>query len=448
MKQQIRLLKLLGIAFAAMLVITGILWFSVPQGHTSPSVPADSATVTDISVATIAGVALRNPSGSVGMMVAPEGITLVDAPQGNYSSEKLKGFVYYFSHLKAQKVIEPNSSLSEYGLDNSESSLSLLLSDGSKMRLYLGKANPVDGTYYLLKEGDSKVYIVEAAAAAMMSQRIDDFRSMELFPLVNDATRSNLTEITIGHGDDSYALKRREDGGTGDFYDLASPVEATLDWQLVEEHILLPLEGLVPDSFVSAGRPLSEFGLDAPEYTVTLVIGGQSYTAGFVQNDNQSYYCADLSGKQVFLISAEKSAFLSNSYTSLLGGSIYTRNVTEIADLAVSGKGLQYHLALSGEAEFLKGDANGKLLDYIAVTTFYQEISQIPIAKELSGEETIAGDPVLTMTVKLRSGGLDVLDFIPISDRQCAVSVNGQAHFTTYLSVTDDILKSFQHVFS
>lgn len=448
MKQQIRLLKQLSIAFAAMLAITGILWFGAPQGRTSPSVPVDSVTVTDISVASVGGVALRNPSGSVGMMVAPEGITLVDAPQGNYSSEKLKGFVYYFSHLKAQKAIQPKSSLSEYGLDNSESSLSLLLSDGSKIRLYLGKANPVDGTYYLLKEGDSQVYIVEAAAAAMMSQGIDDFRSMELFPPVNDTALSDLTEITIAHGDDSYTLKRRETSGTGDFYDLSFPVEASLDWQLVEERVLLPLKGLIPDSFVSADRPLSEFGLGKPDYTVTLVLGGQTYTAGFARRDDQSYYCADLTGKQVFLISAEKSAFLINRYTGLLGNSIYTRNVTEIADLAITGNGFQYHLALSGEAESLKGDANGEILDYIAVTTFYQEISKIPIAQELSEDERIAGSPVLTMTVNLRGGGMDVLDFIPISDRQCAVSVNGQAHFTTYLSVTEDIQKSFQHVFS
>jgi len=43
----------------------------------------------------------------------------------------------------------------------------------------------------------------------------------------------------------------------------------------------------------------------------------------------------------------------------------------------------------------------------------------------------------------MRDGSEDILEFMPISDRQCAVFINGSAEFATYLTSAEDIIRAF-----
>ena len=64
----------------------------------------------------------------------------------------------------------------------------------------------------------------------------------------------------------------------------------------------------------------------------------------------------------------------------------------------------------------------------------------VPEAGVLEGDEECAAKPALTISVALRNGGEDILEFCPLSDRQCAVCVNGVAGFTTYNTVVADLI--------
>ena len=77
---------------------------------------------------------------------------------------------------------------------------------------------------------------------------------------------------------------------------------------------------------------------------------------------------------------------------------------------------------------------------------FYDKINAIPVAAVLDGEEAITAEPLLTISFTLRSGKEDILEFYPISNRQCAVFVNGTAEFSTYTTVTTDIMKAFDNI--
>lgn len=44
----------------------------------------------------------------------------------------------------------------------------------------------------------------------------------------------------------------------------------------------------------------------------------------------------------------------------------------------------------------------------------------------------------------MRSGEVDILEFYPISDRQCAVYLNGRAELSTYTTVVEQIIRGFE----
>ena len=64
-------------------------------------------------------------------------------------------------------------------------------------------------------------------------------------------------------------------------------------------------------------------------------------------------------------------------------------------------------------------------------------------AGTLTGRAAPDASPVLTMTVNLRDGDADVLEFLPLASGYCAVSVNGVCQFATYSTVPALIRQCF-----
>lgn len=65
-------------------------------------------------------------------------------------------------YLIAQDYFDAYESLDNYGLDAPQKTICLTFSDGSVKKLMLGDYNDMVGYYYLMIEGDSKLYLVDS----------------------------------------------------------------------------------------------------------------------------------------------------------------------------------------------------------------------------------------------------------------------------------------------
>ena len=74
---------------------------------------------------------------------------------------------------------------------------------------------------------------------------------------------------------------------------------------------------------------------------------------------------------------------------------------------------------------------------------FYNLLTAIPIAGELTDDTSPQAQPMITLTFNLRDGETDILEFLPINTSYCAVSVNGEAQFATYANVPTLIVQVF-----
>ena len=99
-------------------------------------------------------------------------------------------------------------------------------------------------------------------------------------------------------------------------------------------------------------------------------------------------------------------------------------------------------LEITGEGESLTASTGTQQLDSAETVELFPQHRHNSNGGRLSGTEETQS-PVLTLCYTMRDGSEDILEFMPISDRQCAVFINGSAEFATYLTSAEDIIRAF-----
>lgn len=440
MKQarQIRILAALTAAAAACAV-----FLSLFPKTASAEDAAPSRKITDMSAAEVQAVVLHNQSGTIGLLNLPSGVAVEGGDSSIYSQEKLVSLIYRLAHLDSSGAVEQGAAgMAAFGLETPAAQVSLLTQDET-VRLYLGRRCPVSQEYYLLREGDTEIHLVEEETARMLLQGVSDLRQLELFPALTGESVRALRRIVIENSRGRVVLDQLQTDTISSFFGMTAPVAAPLNWKDVDDLVLVPLRALSPERFVSSDVPLSQYGLNQPEYTLELTLDGKEYRCGFVRKDPDTYYCAALDGMLVSEIPAEKVQFLEAGFMDLIGSSIYTRSVADLSRLSAKYEGHLVSLEVSGESTALTATVEGRQMDYLETLAFYNRIDTIPAAAALTGEETIQSQPALTLVFTLRSGQEDILEFYAVSDRQYAVFLNGSAEFTTYATVVTDLINAF-----
>ena len=424
LNKQIAVLALL----LALMAVATIIAYQLPDAEVRQAQEQEKAV--QINSGDVQALVLSNSSGTSAFLNTPMGVIADGDDAGLYSQQKLINLVYGLTHIDADMEInEPEAD--SFGFDTPAAQVSILL-DNSTVRLTLGRRSPVAEEYYL----------VSAEAAELMTQPADDLRDLALFPAISSENLAQLQQIRISSGDSSMLLCQVQTDTLSTFFGLVEPVVAVLNWENVYRQVLSAVFTLTPDHYVSDSRPLSDFGLDAPEYTLELLIDGQTYRCGFSAKDPDTYYCANLDKSLVCEIKREKIDFLSVNYIDLIGSSVYNRSAADVSRLSAKYSGGSVSLEITGEGESLTASTGTQQLDSAETVELFRSIGTIPMAAELSGTEETQS-PVLTLCYTMRDGSEDILEFMPISDRQCAVFINGSAEFATYLTSAEDIIRAF-----
>lgn len=435
MMQLIRLIKRLGLTAAILCVAIAIFVFTGMAKSDSQAQPAIVTNYTNVGA-----IALLNNSGNIGIILDEQGTPSIIDAQASHSTDKLKSFIVQLSNITAEKSLGTVKDLSVFGLDKPLATAKLLFDNGSTLQLFLGMANPIDGSYYLKRSDSDTVYTVGQSLGDLMQLSADGFRDFELFPGLDRKALLNLEAVSVTSEYGSFKLVREAAGAEVALFSLASPFRGALDWQRADQQVLVPISKLVPTDFVSDNVPLAQYALDKPTKILSLNYGGKTVSVGFSDAGQEDYYCADLSKQEVFLCKKESAPFLQQSYSMLLGDSIYYGNLAEVSYITILSEGKRYSMEVQGTGEGLNAKTGTKLLSTVDATAFFSAITTIPIADEIKSSVQVSMQSSLSIIISKRNGTTDIIDFIPMADRRCAVVVNGQANFTTYSSVASDIL--------
>lgn len=246
------------------------------------------------------------------------------------SEEKIQELLESFQALEAAFIIKEVTDYSQYGLDNPVCTIHLSAGE-EDYEIKLGNYSTMDSQRYL-STGDGNVYLVE-------DDPMEDYEITIRDMIANDETPSfgQVTGIQF-EGADSYQVVYQEYSEESPYTYCSEDVYfrqegedlKPLDTNLVESY-LSGIENLTLDNYMTyqAGtEDLSQYGLDAPELTVTVTYTPEE------DEEGESY---------------EK--LIAAGYDDLRHKEALTADFTQVTGLDITLEGSVYNLTSEGSGE-------------------------------------------------------------------------------------------------
>lgn len=296
------------------------------------------------------------------------------------SEEKIQELLEPFQALEAAFIIEEVTDYSQYGLDNPVCTIHLSAGE-EDYEIKLGNYSTMDSQRYL-STGDGNVYLVE-------DDPMEDYEITIRDMIANDETPSfgQVTGIQF-EGADSYQVVYQEYSEESPYTYCSEDVYfrqegedlKPLDTNLVESY-LSGIENLTLDNYMTyqAGtEDLSQYGLDAPELTVTVTYTpeedeeGESQTftlhisrspeeRAAAENDTASEedeeeeitaYARVGDSEIVYQITGESyEKLIAAGYDDLRHKEALTADFTQVTGLDITLEGTVYNLTSEGSGE-------------------------------------------------------------------------------------------------
>ncbi len=265
---------------------------------------------------------------------------------------------YSFASLYAEKIVEEApEDLSIYGLDKPKVTAKAFFKDGTEKVLFLGNKTPAGNTYYLMAEGDPKVYAVWMNHGEHFSYKLSDVRDKSL----GEIKIEELTYLKIAHKDKPAIEVKINDKQSEDeaqfglgLWQMTQPYNEPMGiasdnfQKLLEAIPSLAISGFVEDD----PQDLAKYGLDEP--LVELVVKDKENTLHLyfgTDSDEKNVYFKTADLKAVYTMEKEKIEFLNTKPFEIVEKFAYIVNIDNVDKIIVEGQGKSHTLTLTRETK-------------------------------------------------------------------------------------------------
>ncbi len=418
-----------------LVVLAGMYLFERNEEEAPPKL--EETQIIDIHVGEIAAVAVSHGDVRFGLIHRAPDIIMEPPVEGEeLSREEMQAFIYRLSKLRAIGELDRKESLQAYGLDPPRALISLILKNGEKIRLALGKENPINESSYAAREGMDSLYLITKADAELFLRKPEDFRSRMILPKIEARELNRIEEIRL-----EFASEQVEDftlkNTTGFQFKLSEPFEYTVDHGTVLTNLVFPLISLNPEAVMDKTElPEEVSGLENDyDFRLEILLDQSVYTLSFKEGE-EAYYARRDDPAQIYRISKEAVPWGSLQYRDLMKEAVYHTNISEIDRILITFGEEEYDIELTGQATELTGRTRGKSLAYSELMDLFSSLFRTGIADiiaSMSAEELEKNaEPVLRFQIYKKDGSIDELEYFMRNESELYVAVNGKVNLSTY----------------
>ncbi len=370
---------------------------------------------------------------------------------------------YSFSNLQAERVIEEETpeDLTPYGLEDPQAVAQATLKDGSKKIVYLGDKTPAGNTYYLMLDGDPKVYEVWMNHGEHYMYTLADVRDKSL-PSINSEA---LTYFKIDKNDGKPIEIKMNDSQSDEeaqfglgLWQMTKPFNEPMgvDSDAFQRTLeAIPVFSI--DDFVEDGvEDFAKYGLEEPSLELILKDSETTLHLQFGKDyDENKIYFKIPGSDSVYGMKKSSIEFADIKPFNLVEKFAYIVNIDNVDKVIVEGQGKTHTLSMSRKTQ--KAEEEGE--EDEVITTYMvdgKEVEEKPFKKAyqsiigilVDGENNkeLAENPVVKTTFFLNKGpNREVhINYVPYDNDFYAVFRSGKAEFVVNRGMVHKMLDDIE----
>lgn len=386
--------------------------------------------------------------------------------------------------VESDRVLEDVDNLAEYGLDSPANIIKIVTKsededgDDTTATLYVGDENSSTSQYYVRKDDEKTVYLVDSSCVEPFTKTLYDYAQMEDFPAISST--DTITKISVD-GDSSYELKK--DADTSVWSVSANGEEDKADSATVSS-LVSSFGSMAYNSMADYKcEDKSKYGLDKPYSTITVDYQEEAETSDdnaetsdsetpdsaettemvdkqltiLVGNeaDDSNRYVMVNDSNEVYTMSEETlSALTDKTEEDFWDMTVSYVSVNSLASLKVNYQGTDYKVNASRETstdedgndtETVTYKLDGADLDETTFTTFYNKLINMAAQKRLTEKYDPDGDAELTVTFTEEDGDTLEVSYYSYDTNYYAAVVDNKVYLVNKMNVKE-LFTAFESV--
>lgn len=351
--------------------------------------------------------------------------------------------VEYLKTLKyTQKIDNGSERLADFGLDRGIT-VEADADNGKSMKVTVGNTTVDQKGYYILKDGDPNVYVIDADCGKALSYTPSLLRNK--YPEYVDYSNINYVDIKRKNGK-SFRIEPNPSGEITDGYG-EYLLTGAYSWSIpiltdkLADNIGGPLYEIVANDFIDNPKADSAYGFDNPQLVCEVTDkAGRKCTITIGNDADANTVYAKFSGKSyVCTVLKEKTdKILNANLFDIIGKYFINDDVSAFSSIELAGSGVNAKFDIDSKNS--KVSLNGNDMDMNDFKNMYRNISGLTIDGE--ADSTKAGEPVLRMVLTKSNGDSVIFRFLKYDDNYYAVERNGYIEFVTGKRNVDNLIQA------
>lgn len=446
MNRRSRMLLILGAAVAllaaAFAVVAWHPWRTAADDSPDPAgaePPRQFVAISQLEASRLRSIALTSAAGTIELdnvegawkIVRPAPLALKPGP--------LNDLVFSVTTLSSERVIEERpEDLAPYGLDPPAVTVRVTLDDGTVRELYLGDMTPAGDTYYLMAQGDPRVFTVREHHGTYFHYGLQDLWEGARTPI--DAgnvvyvrvRRSGATVLEIARTPELFRsdieLRTTTLSVVHPWAAAPKPVDLYTLTDFAKSFSSLRAEVAIDANAVD----LSRYGLDRPSWDLLMKDGnGRSLHVMTGKTENGVLFLMFEGDPTIYAGDPNLLALLDVDPVRFASKQAVVVRIDRIDRLAVSSAGsrhvLEIRRATPGSEDGAQWLVDGRPVSAKAFKDFYT--AAMSMQADAFHDDPVSGAPEVTLEFTMISGPLRTyaVDFVPYSREFYAVVKSGKS---------------------
>ena len=309
--------------------------------------------------------------------------------------------------LEVERVVDENpTDVKQYGLDPARVDVGFRVKGEKNFRhLLVGQKTPTGGDLYAKKPDEKRVFLIPSYHETGLNRTPFDLRDKDVLKFERD--KADGLEIT--HAGDTRQFART----SSTEWKIVKPVAARADYAALEGE-LTRISSLQMHKIVAPqASDLKQYGLDKPDFTVTVSTGGTRSTVIIGKKGDDGLYAKDVSRPMVFTVEETITQDFAKDLDEFVRKDMFDARsfTTNRIEFRRGAETLAFEKSKGADGKDVWKNAAGKTVDTAKIEDLLAKVTNLRASTFEPTQNASLKTPVLTVTVRFDENKMETVNF-------------------------------------